>query len=267
MTKISILGCGWLGQPLAEALVRKGFLVNGSTTSSAKLPVLEKLEINPFEITLSANEILGNVASFLNGSDILIINIPPKLRRPEPEDFVSKIKNLIPFVENSFIKHVLFVSSISVYADNNSTVTELTLPQPESESGRQLWETEQLLHANTIFDTTILRFGGLIGEDRHPIKSLAGRKNISNPDAPVNLIDQKDCIRIILTLLENDVWNETFNAVAPFHPTRKHYYTQCAAALQLPLPEFDESKPSFGKTIATEKIISVLKYTFEKPNL
>ena len=267
MTKISILGCGWLGLPLAEALIKKGFPVNGTTTSSEKLAVLESVKINPFLITLGPNEIAGDIVSFLNGSEILIINIPPKLRGPQPENFVQKIKNIIPWIENSSVGKVLFVSSISVYAEDNSTVTEATLPQPESESGRQLLQAEQLLQANTAFETTILRFGGLIGEDRHPIKSLAGKKNISNPDAPVNLIDQKDCIGIIMKILENEIWHETFNAVAPFHPTRKHYYTQKAAALQLPLPEFDENEPSFGKTISAEKIMSVLKYKFAKPNL
>jgi 3-hydroxyisobutyrate dehydrogenase-like beta-hydroxyacid dehydrogenase len=32
MTKISILGCGWLGFPLAKALLKDGFTVKGSTT-------------------------------------------------------------------------------------------------------------------------------------------------------------------------------------------------------------------------------------------
>ena len=31
MTQISILGCGWLGLPLAKALLKNGFSVKGST--------------------------------------------------------------------------------------------------------------------------------------------------------------------------------------------------------------------------------------------
>ena len=38
--KISILGCGWLGFPLAKSLVEKGFSVKGSTTSENKLSIL-----------------------------------------------------------------------------------------------------------------------------------------------------------------------------------------------------------------------------------
>ena len=47
MTKISILGCGWLGFPLAKALLSKGLSVKGSTTSSEKLATLEKAGITP----------------------------------------------------------------------------------------------------------------------------------------------------------------------------------------------------------------------------
>jgi hypothetical protein len=52
--------------------------------------------------------------------------------------------------------------------------------------------------SNSRFKTTVLRFGGLIGEDRNPFKFIAGRENMDNPDAPINLIHQADCIGIIL---------------------------------------------------------------------
>ena len=65
MTKISILGCGWLGFPLAKALLSKGFSVKGSTTSIEKLAVLENVGIVPFLIALSENEITGDVTDFL----------------------------------------------------------------------------------------------------------------------------------------------------------------------------------------------------------
>jgi hypothetical protein len=117
-----------------------------------------------------------------------------------------------------------------------------------------------------------LRFGGLIGEDRHPIRFLAGRKNLENPEAPINLIHQTDCIGIIMTILrqaQHDKWewNETFNAVAPFHPSREQYYTQKAIDLGLELPQFNSESPPFGKTILSTKVENVLGYTFSKPNL
>lgn len=261
MEQISILGCGWLGLPLSKLLLNKGFLVNGSTTSQSKILDIENVGVQPFLILLNENEIQGNIASFLENSKILIIDIPPKLRGEKGENFVSKIKILVLFIENSTVENVIFVSSTSVYADENKIVTEETLPQPETNSGKQLLQVEEILLNNKNFKTTIIRFGGLIGKDRHPIRFLAGQKNLENPDSPVNLIHQTDCIGIILKIIENDYWNEIFNAVTPFHPTRKEYYTQKATDLKLEIPRFAEEK-LVGKTISSDKLMRVLDYKF-----
>ncbi|GAA4046171.1 NAD(P)H-binding protein [Flavobacterium chungnamense] len=276
MKQISILGCGWLGLPLAKSMLEKGFSINGSTTSVEKITILEKAGISAFQINLFEDRIEGNLDLFLSNSDVLIIDIPPKLRGNSSENFVAKIQNIISFIEKSSVEKVIFVSSTSVYSDDNSIITEETIPNPDTESGRQLLEAEHLLRSNKNFQTTILRFGGLIGEDRHPIKFLAGRKNIENPESTINLIHQIDCIGIIEEIIEKGLrqaqsenwdWNEVFNAVAPFHPTRKDYYTQKAIELDLSLLEFDESRISIGKTILSEKVASVLNYEFKKKTL
>jgi nucleoside-diphosphate-sugar epimerase len=264
---ISILGVGWLGFPLAKKLIENGYAVKGSTTSESKLDLLNANEIQPFQIELSENKIKGNVAVFLEKSEVLIIDIPPKLRSNPSENFIEKIKLLIAEVERSTVKKVLFVSSTSVYADAFPVVEidENSIPNPDSENGKQLLQTEDLLLSNDSFQTTILRFGGLIGEDRHPVKFLAGKKDIENPDAPINLIHQDDCIGIIseiLKLVQHD--NLLFNAVAPQHPTRKEYYTQKAIENDLPFPKFIEKGKSIGKQINSLKLIETLDYKFRK---
>ena len=267
MTQISILGCGWLGLPLAKALLKNGFSVKGSTTSVDKLLVLKNLGIQEFQIELSETKSQGEVDSFLENSKILIIDIPPKLRGISKENFVSKIKNLIPFIEKSAVENVLFISSTSVYGEDNLAVTEETKLNPDTESGKQLVQTEQLLQNNPKFKTTILRFGGLIGDDRHPIHFLAGKTNLENPNAPINLIHQDDCIGIILEILRQNSWNETFNAVTPYHPSRKEYYTQKAKDLKLAPPAFNYENLILGKTILNSKVETILGYTFTKPSL
>jgi nucleoside-diphosphate-sugar epimerase len=274
MKQISILGCGWLGLPLAKALISNGFSVKGSTTSESKLSELKSLGINPFLIALDSKRITGSIDEFLDGSKTLVIDIPPQLRGKnsdtvtvEEKVFVEKIKTVIPYIEKSTIKNVLFVSSTSVYGETNGTVTEETIPKPDTESGKQLLEAETLLQNNDKFKTTILRFGGLIGEDRNPTKFLAGKENLENPESPINFIHQEDCIGIILKIIATDSWNEIYNGVSPFHPTRENYYTQKATELDLSLPQFDHSKPSNGKLILSNKVENVLDYSFIKTNL
>ncbi len=122
------------------------------------------------------------------------------------------------------------------------------------------------LQKNQNFKTTILRFGGLIGTDRQPVKFLAGKENLKNPDAPVNLIHQNDCISIIEAIITQSKWNEVFNAAAPFHPSRKEYYTQKAKELNLALPIFSSEKSDIKKTISSEKIQNQLNYQFKLEN-
>lgn len=255
MSKISILGCGWLGLPLAKSLLAKKHELKTSTTSEEKLEMLKNLELNPFLISIS-DVIDGDISGFLKDTEILFIDIPPNLSKGENDDFTAKIKNLIPEIEKSSVQKVLYVSATSVYDDDENfrNITEQTPENPVTESGKQMLKAEELLFENTNFQTTSLRFGGLYGEERHPIHYLSGKSGIANPDAPINLIGLTDCIGIIEKIIEKEAWNEVFNAVNPEHPSRKEYYNGKAISLGLSLVGFDESKISVGKIIDSGKL-------------
>ncbi len=263
MEKIAVLGCGWLGMPLSKKLVLNGYSVNGSTTTNDKLAAIETIGATPFLIKLQEKEIVGNIKEFLASADVLILNIPPQ-RKTETE-FTHKVKTLLPYVENSSISKLIFVSSTSVYGDNNELVDENTLTNPDTESGKDLVKSEQLLLNNKNFDTAVIRFGGLIGESRNPVKFLAGRP-LENPKAPINLIHQHDCISIIEQIIEQNIYSEIFNGVTPFHPSREEYYSSKAKQHGLSPPIPSDGK-SVGKTVASNKLQSLLKYSFIHPTL
>lgn len=263
--KIGIIGCGWLGFPLAKVLIEKGHNVYGTTTSPAKLHALSQSSIEAFLITTNETGIEGAIQSFLKPLDVLIINIPPRLRGQSRENYVPKIKHLVHEVEKSSVKKLLFIGSTAIYANDNSTVTEDTIPVPETESGIQLLTVEKLLVENKHFNTTILRFGGLFGADRHPANFLSGRKNVANPLAPVNLIHLSDCIGIITAIIKNDVWGDQFNAAHPDHPLKHEYYTKKAVLAGMESPEFDTENASIGKTIDPGKLLNKFSYKFKVP--
>lgn len=262
MKQLSILGCGWLGLPLAKSFIERGWAVNGSTTSEDKIEVLKEVGIIPFKIELSVTQVSGNFSDFLEGSEILIINIPPQVKTSEGP-FLEKMKVLMPEIQKSTISKLLFVSSTSVYSDKNELVTEDTPRIATTESGKQLVETEDYLQNLDFLQTTILRFGGLIGAGRNPAKYLSGREGIENPNAAVNLIDQQDCIGIIQAIIDNDAWNTSFNAATPDHPTKEDYYTRKTFESNLEPPSFDYSKPSMGKIISSDKLQKELNYRFK----
>lgn len=264
MKQISILGCGWLGLPLARSLQHKGYKIKGSTTSKEKLKTLADAFILPFLVELSPKEIIGDIPLFLQGSDTLIIDIPPGMRNNPEKLFSSKMELFIPYIEKSDIKKVLFVSSTSVFGDYQWTVDEKTIPQPDALSGKELLKVEQQFQNNPHFNTTIVRFGGLIGPDRHPVNYLAGRKNLKGGNAPVNLIQQHDCIGIIEEIVKKEAWGKVFHGVFPQHPLKKDYYIQKAIEFNLQPPEYSEEIKNGYKKVTSKAVTGSLNYQFQK---
>jgi nucleoside-diphosphate-sugar epimerase len=249
---IGILGCGWLGTPLAENLLEREFQVLGTTTQSKKIPLLTSKGIKAFELCLTEDRITGDIHSFLANLTVLIINIPPKLRGPNPQNFTAKMKLLLNAIGSLKLK-VIFVSSTSVYGNVDGVITEDTPPNPVTQSGKQLLEVENLFRSAPNLETTVLRFGGLIGPDRHPINHLSGKKNLTNGDEIINLIHIKDCIRLITLILENNWWNITINGVCPYHPTKKEYYTQEALKRGLQIPVYSKNSSNIYQKFIKSK--------------
>lgn len=262
--KIGIIGCGWLGFPLAKQLIKNQYEIHGSTTSKDKLKRLEEASITPFLIQLTSEGIDGDIKACLSQCKTLILNIPPGLRKNPNSDYVKKMSHLIPHIETSSVENVLFISSTSVYDDDESfpVITENS-PTSNSEIASQLLAAESLFQTHKNFKTTVLRFSGLIAEDRHPATILSGKTQLKNGNAPINLIHRTDCIGIIISILQRQTWNEIFNASTTPHPTKKEYYTRICETLMIALPEFENDMKSKGKIINSEKLVRLLNYDFK----
>ena len=259
------MGCGWLGHPLAKALMKEGHQVYGSTTNENKLAVLKKEGIKAFQIELQETKIKGDIKAFLQPLDLLIINVPPKLRGKHQEDYRSKIELLFGAVRSARLNKIIFVSSTSVYGDIEGEVTEETKTLPARASGKQLLAVETLLKSDKSILTTVLRFGGLIGPGRHPVTILSGRTALKNGENVVNLIHLDDCIGIIQYVIKNELWNETFNGVYPDHPRKSDYYTAAAKKRGLKMPQYVlRNSKNRGKKIISRNILNK-KYHFSTP--
>jgi len=263
-SKICIIGCGWLGFPLAKKLIEQGYQVNGSTTSEAKIELLKNAHIHPFLIRLSSEGIEGNLQACLSNCKTLILNIPPGLRKDPKSNYIQKMKCLLESIETSSIEQVLFIGSTSVY-DDDDTFSRITENSPTSNSERalQLLQVEALFQNNKNFKTTLLRFSGLFAEDRHPAKFLSGKTQVKNPKAPVNLIHREDCIAISSIIIEQHIWGELINASTSTLLTKKEYYTLACNTLQIPVPKFDNDTNSKGKVIDSSKLVQLLEYDFK----
>ncbi|MBL7969233.1 MAG: NAD(P)-binding domain-containing protein [Prolixibacteraceae bacterium] len=260
---VSILGCGWLGVPLAKKLLAAGFDVKGSVTSPEKLELLEREGIQPYRVVLNHDSCSVSNPDFFN-CDILIISIPPRRMEGIEEIFPLQIKQLIPEIIRCNIQKVIFISSTSVYPENFQTATETDETFPDKPSGKALVTAENLLKGEDIFQTTIIRFGGLIGADRNPARFLLRAKTaVSN--SPVNLIHQDDCIGMIRAIIDQQLWGETLNACCPEHPYKKDFYGKAAQISGLPEPLISAAKESY-KIVDSSKLIQLLNYQFIYPS-
>jgi len=269
MQKISILGCGWLGLPLGAALVAQGYEVKGSTTSTDKLKAIHEAGIQPYLLKAEGEQLIGiNVKAFFE-SEILFLNIPPNSRKdPEVEqNYPRKVQLILQQVLLGNVKKLLFVSSTGVYGNNNDLVDEETPPAPERPSGNAILTTERLLKLHEGLDITILRMAGLVGGERKAGRFLAGKKDVANGSAPVNLVHLDDCIEVILQIIGQQQWNTTFNVCADEHPTRAAFYVKQAKQQGLEPPTFKpEGKKDKFKVISNRKLKDQLAYKFKYPD-
>ena len=256
---ISILGCGWYGKALAIDLLLNGYVVKGSTTRAEKIEVLGNLGIQPFLLQFDAE--LQQADTDFFDCDVLVICIPPQLRGGGGGGYLQKLSNIINQVLLNGVKKVIYISSTGVYGEVNREVTEADTPQPDTDSGKILLEAEQLFSAQTKFATTIVRFGGLIGPDRHPGRFFGGKTELPNGLAPVNLIHLSDCIGITRAIIEQNIFGVVFNACSPLHPAKGSFYTLMAQKANLPLPKFINNLQGY-KVVNSINLNLYLHYQF-----
>ena len=264
--QIGVLGCGWLGLGLAQSYIADNFVVHGSRQSKKNADSLQEHGIHGFAVQISENHISGNLSEFLNGVSRLFLTFPPGLRKNPKRDFVAVIRQLLPHIHKSKVKEVVFTSSTGVYGPEQGYVTPSTVPQPQTENGKQLFEVESILLSQDGFTTQIVRLAGLLGGDRHPVKQLAKLPVVDNPQAPINLIHKSDAIGLLRHLADQAPWQSIYNGVAPWHPKKQDFYEQAAKEMELPSLKFAD-EPGNTNKVVTDPHVESLKYVFIEPKL
>ncbi|MFA6946563.1 MAG: SDR family NAD(P)-dependent oxidoreductase [Pedobacter sp.] len=262
---INLLGCGWLGFPLAMDLISHGFKIKASTTSPDKIPLLQAAGVDPFLVQFDRNLPDPDLSSLLN-ADILIVSVPPGRKNMDgPENYRRMGDILAAQLAKSRVSKLILISSSSVYSDSNSILTESSEISPKTPSGRVIAEVEKCL-ASLPLKLVILRLTGLFGPGRSPGRFFAGKTNIPNGLAPVNMIHLEEVIRLINTLIDTDTAEGVYNGCTPSHPSKEEFYTLAAKLEQLPAPEFISEKLNW-KIVESERVEKELGFSYKFPNL
>ncbi len=242
--QINLIGSGWLAKPLAQHLLTVGHRVWVTTTQTEKIAELEAVNLRVLRYSLGDQ--LSD-PSLLFDTDVLIIAITSK--------DLAAFNVLMDQINDSACKHIVFISSTSVYLNDG---------QSHDESSEALNHDNPLLQIERLIQThpstTIIRMAGLVGPGRHPGRFFQHGKVLKNPNAAVNLIHLDDCIGVIESVIEHNAWNEIINACANTHPDKITFYTAMANQMGLPAPICEEDTDGSFKIIANNKLENTLKY-------
>ncbi len=261
---VLVLGCGWLGMALARALARDNYRVLGTTTTPEHLPTMQAGGIEPYLLRLgpefsAADEAL--LLRLLGLADVLVLNVPP--RAAVAGAYPNLLRPVHRAVATAGTRHVLFVSSTSVYPNENRVMRESDAISTRDAASDVLRAEGHFVPRYGQWKSTVVRLGGLIGPERAPGRFLAGRQDLLQGNAPVNLVHLTDVVGVLSCIIEHGAWGYTFNVCANQHPRRRDFYPTAAQHLKLPAPTFKEEQDEVsGKTIDSSLVRTILPYQF-----
>lgn len=257
MSRIGIIGMGWLGLQLAEKLKLEAYQLLGTVSSKEKQTKI-KSKFNEVEV-LKLDELNEQTLNDKN-IDFFVLTIPPSASN----QYATKMKELIFHVLCNHPKaSLLYTSSSSVYGSEARSVSEESETNAESANAKEIVAIEQYLIRNYAARSGIIRLGGLVGKNRHPIKYLSGKKGISKRNAPVNLVHAEDVCSLIIHLIKYDFVSGIYNLCCKEHPRKMEYYNWVAEQLNLPQPNFNLLDDQIDKTVicnAIKKINFEMKF-------
>jgi nucleoside-diphosphate-sugar epimerase len=262
---VLVVGCGYIGLPLARLAKTAGRQVFTTTRKRERFAALAEIGFTP--IRWDVTEMSGELNDHIKSAD-------SKNRLTRMGDLIAKSKYPLPEVDvvvysvgfdRSLGKpieevfsaglfftlaalpgkpKVVYASSTGVYGDaRGALIDEHALPEPTDPSGQACLNAEKMLH--TIADVQgldycILRFAGIYGAGRllnaEPLKK--GEPIPADGAAWINLIHQDDAAMALWKAVLYGESGEVYN-IADGHPVRRQeFYLKLAELLKAPPPKF-----------------------------
>jgi nucleoside-diphosphate-sugar epimerase len=230
---VLVVGCGFIGLPLARGFASAGWLTRAITASESTVSKLrcERFQVDaidignkeslqrlakvPFEVVVHcASSGRGGIdaykAVYLHGTQNLLDNVQPR--------------------------HFIFSGSTSVYAQTDgSLINEESLAEPSRETGRVLRATENLVLNS---GGSVARLAGLYGPSRCiPLKNLLRGEAVieGEGDRVMNMVHQVDAVSALRFLVEQREPG-IFNVVDNEPVRQLDWFLWICQQMQMPLP-------------------------------
>ncbi|EGR4671689.1 NAD(P)H-binding protein [Vibrio parahaemolyticus] len=266
MANTLIVGAGWLGTPLAQALLVEGHDVVITRRSQARLDERPSTIANAALLDLNDENAAQKLDEIIQSNHIerIVGAFPPGFRRGSGREYTQQWSTLVKAAKQHAIEKLVMISSTTVYPNLPTEMKEesasLALAQTHpnfSDNAKIMLEAEQSVIDSGI-NYAILRCSGLIGPDRHPARFAMRLKQVSRK-APANMLHQSDAVAVAQFALDH-LSNQIINVTTPHTVSKAEFYqaaiTKSGAEISLP-PVTEDA----DKHILADKLVS-LGYQF-----
>jgi nucleoside-diphosphate-sugar epimerase len=232
--KTLLIGCGYIGLPLALRLAEAGHEISAWVHSAASAG---SLAAHHFHRVISGNVADPRLWDAANEDYDLVIHCASSGRGGPAAYEEVFLKGALMIGEHQPRARKIFVSSTSVYGQaRGEIVTEESPTEPLTATGRILREAERAALAS---GATVARSAGIYGPNRGVLfeKFRRGEAVIEGDGSRwINQIHQRDLVTALAHLIEAAAPGEIYNAADDTPVTYRDYYAWCAEFLSQPMP-------------------------------
>lgn len=255
--KALIIGCGYLGQRVAQRLQAGGFEVHGTTRSESRAAELEEAGIPTAVMeleTAAINPLLDEkwdaavyAAAPGKGGDAELVF------RDAPIACHEKLGN--------DLERFVYVSSTGVYPQTGGeTLDEESPAEPAGGRPALIRAAErQLLGKKTRDNVLVVRLGGLYGPGRSPIDWLRRpgftERLQGGAEAWMNWIHIEDAAAALSSAAAGGRTGEVYLAVDGCPVKRRDFYSLAAKLAGAEPPQLDAASADLGKRLSNRKLI------------
>lgn len=240
-----IIGCGYVGRPLAHAWKRTGDVVFTTTRDDERARQFADEGYQPIVADVTNPESLRQLPEA--DTVVYAVGYDSESGKSREEVYADGLQNVLDHLPHS-CGRLIFVSTTGVFGDaDGHTVDEQTPCDPARAGGKAFVLAEERLRSHAIWGerSITLRMAGIYGPNRVP-RSADIREGKPIPAASggaLNLIHVDDAVQAICLAAEAETFSPLY-IVSDGHPVdRRDYYREVARQLEAPEPTFEDPEP------------------------
>lgn len=266
----AILGCGYVGQAVAELWMSQGIDVTATTTSPERVENLQQVAA-AVQVVDGAD--IEGIATLLQGQHTLLMCVGAGRQANYEETYLNTAETVVSVLDRApDLKQIIFTSTYSVYGNyEGAWVREDDPAQPATDNGRIMLETEKtLLNAATPErNVCIFRLGGIYGPERELAKIYSRAAGQTRPGAGhegSNWIHLEDIVGAI-AFAQDHSFRGLYNLVQDEIPTVRELIDRVCTANDLAPVQWDPSQPSarpYNVRVSNQKL-KAAGYEFRHP--